>query len=174
MQVIPGRQETLRRLYHTQMMREGILQAGKTADGHGIVSICRASAAMIVELAVWEAEPDDILLRHAQALVAFKTLVTPDLGDGVLLVKAAIAHTAVGDDEYMDRDLFPLGELDEKACSQNRIVIVWAYHQEPLFFALPVSRNIGKLRAGPSFVTDQAYKFEIFLHSSELTVRFES
>jgi len=164
MQIIPGRQETLRRLYFSQMMCEGILQAGKAADGHGIVRICGAPAAMIAKLAVREAEPDDIPLRNAQALVAFVTFVAPDLGDAVFLVKTAIAHAAVGNDEDMDGDLFPPGELDEQAGSQNRIVIVWAYHKEPLFFTLPVSRNIGKLWAGPSFVSDQAYKFEFLLH----------
>lgn len=174
MQIIPGRQKTLCRLYHSQMMREGILQAGKTADGHGIVAGCRVSAAVIAELAVRETEPDDIFLRHAQALVAFETFVAPDLGDAVLLVEAAVAHAAVGDDEYMNGDVLALGELDKKARSQNCIVVMGAYHQEPLFFTLPVSRNIGKLRAGPSFVSDQSYKFEIFLHSFVLTVRFES
>ena len=174
MQIIPGWQETLRRLYLSQMMCEGILQTCKTADGHGIAADYRSPAAVIVELAIREAEPDDILLRYAQALVAFVTFVAPDPGDAVFLVKTAIAHAAVGNDEYMDGDLFPLGELDEKAGSQNRIVIMRAYHKEPLFFTLPVSRNIGKLRAGPSFVSDQAYKFEFFLHLSELTVKLES
>lgn len=107
-------------------------------------------------------------------MVAFVTFVAPNLGDAVFLVKTAIAHAAVGNDEDMDGDLFPPGELDEQARSQNRIVIVGAYHQEPLFFTLPVSRNIGKLRAGPSFVSDQAYKFEFLLHLSELTVKLGS
>jgi len=174
MQIIPGRQKTLRRLYLSQMMREGILQAGKTADGHGIVTGCGTPTAMIAELAVREAKPDDVLLGHAQALITFETLITPDLGDAVFLVKTAIAHAAIGDNQYMDGDLFPLGELNEKARSQNGIVIVGADYKVSLFFSLPVSRNIGKLRAGSSFVSDQAYKFEFLLHLSELTFRLES
>ena len=132
-QIIPGRQKTLRRFYHSQMMREGILQAGKTADGHGIVRIGRAPAAMIAELAVREAEPDDIFLWHAQALIAFEAFVAPDLGDAVFLFRAAITHTAVGDDEYMDGDPFPLSQLDKQTRSKNRIVIVRADQKMPLF-----------------------------------------
>ena len=174
MQIIPGRQETLRRLYFSQIIREGILQASIAADGYGIAAGSRESAAVIAKLAIGEAEPDDVLLRYAQALVAFEAFVAPDLSDTVFLVKAAIAHAAVGNDEDMDGHFFPFGELDEKTRPENGVVVVRAYHKEALFFALPVSRNIGKFRAYPSLVSDQAYKFEIFLHLSELTVKVES
>jgi phosphate acetyltransferase len=39
------------------------------------------------------------------------------------------------------------------------------------FFTLPVTRYVGKLRAGPSFVSDQPNKFEFLLHLSKLAVR---
>ena len=112
MQIIPGRQEALGWLYLSQMVRKGILHAGKTADCHGIVASCGAPAAMIAELAVREAQPDDILLWYAQVLVTFKTFVTSNLGNAFFLVKAAIAHAAISDDEYMDGYLFSLGELN--------------------------------------------------------------
>jgi len=128
MQIVARRQKALRWLYLPQIISKAVLQPGKAADGQMAIGVSWVSATVATQSAIWKAKPDNISLRYAQALVAFKTFILSNLGNAILLFNTAIAHTAIGNDQYVYRHIFSFSQLNKQSCSQSRIVIMGTYY----------------------------------------------